>query len=226
MNKRSKAHRVKRKNEKMVEEDRVPSSWVRKLRYGNTRTSVPKTHLLSYNSKYRKYSMDRLSYGKPTVIGEGERLRVGRYCSIAKDVTIFLRSNHDHECVTTYPFHKMLEGLPPIPNLPKKKGGVSIGHDVWLCRGCTILDGVTIGNGAVVSTGAVVSSNVAPYSIVGGVPAKLIKKRFDEDIIKDLLEIEWWYLPDSVIVSLVPLLLSNKVKELIKKVREYRLKKE
>jgi acetyltransferase-like isoleucine patch superfamily enzyme len=69
---------------------------------------------------------------------------------------------------------------------------ISIGNDVWVGRNCTIMDGVTIGDGAVIATGAIVTKHIPPYAIAGGVPAKIIKYRFDEQTIKRLLEIKWW----------------------------------
>lgn len=93
-----------------------------------------------------------------------------------------------------------------------------IGNDVWIGQNAVIMDGVKIGDGAIVAAGAVVTKDVAPYAIVGGVPAKLIKYRFDEATIKDLLRLKWWELSDKEILSL-PV---NDVKESIKRLKVIR----
>lgn len=80
-----------------------------------------------------------------------------------------------------------------------------IGHDVWIGSRVTILGGVTIGTGAIIAAGAVVNKDVPPYTIVGGVPAKIIRTRFSEDICSKLLESKWWELPDETLAKLAPI---------------------
>ncbi len=139
------------------------------------------------------------TYGKPNILhwGEDARLKVGKFCSIAKDVTIFLGGNHRTDWVTTYPFPAIedWQEAKEIKGHPATKGDVVIGNDVWIGDGATILSGVNIGDGAVIGTKAVVGKNVSPYSIVAGNPAKEIRKRFDEESINKLLEIKWWNWP-------------------------------
>lgn len=125
---------------------------------------------------------------------------IGRFCSIAANVTI-APGMHDIGRVTTHPsFYFFIPSLPRIfveeDKLPVSKR-VSIGHDVWIGEKVVILDGVKIGNGAVVAAGAVVIKDVEPYSIVGGVPARHIKYRFDEQTIQILQESQWWNFPDQ-----------------------------
>ncbi len=84
------------------------------------------------------------------------------------------------------------------------KGGITIGHDVWVGARANILSGVTIGNGAVVACGAVVTKDVPAYAIVGGNPAQVIRFRFTEDQIKSLLEINWWDWPEDRILQFEP----------------------
>ena len=125
----------------------------------------------------------------------GDKLIIGKFCMIASDVTFIMNgANHLTDAITTYPFaifgngwENAMEGK-TYPS----KGNIVVGNDVWIGYNATIMVGVTIGDGAIIGTNSVVTKDVEPYSIVGGNPAKLIKKRFSEDEIKDLLEIKWW----------------------------------
>lgn len=140
-----------------------------------------------------------------------ERLRVGNFCSIAVDTTIILGGNHRPDWVTTYPFNKLWEAGAGIDGSPRSKGDVIIGNDVWIGHGATILSGVTIHDGAVIGANAVVSNDVPAYAIVVGNPARIVKRRFDEDIINRLLEVEWWNGSDEQISEMIPSLLSNNI---------------
>ncbi len=115
---------------------------------------------------------------------------IGNFCSIAHDVTI-QEYNHDHSRITTYFIHKNIFGE-DMRNDAVSKGPITIGHDVWIGTGATVLSGVTIGNGVVVAANSVVTRNIPPYAIVGGSPAQIIKYRFDEETILLLQEIQWW----------------------------------
>jgi acetyltransferase-like isoleucine patch superfamily enzyme len=141
--------------------------------------------------------IDDYTYGNPTVLswGEGKKLKIGKFCSIAGGVVIFLGGNHRTDWVTTYPFAEFLGQWPEsrgIEGHPASKGDVVIGNDVWIGSGATIMSGVKIADGAVIAARAVVTKDVEPYAIVAGNPARLIRKRFDDQTIRMLLEIKWW----------------------------------
>jgi acetyltransferase-like isoleucine patch superfamily enzyme len=164
---------------------------------------VPKKKLFSFTNDVLKgdlYDIGDFTYGTPTVLawGEGTRLKIGKFCSIAENVTIFLGGNHKTEWVTTYPFPALYVQFPEashIPGYPATKGGVEIGNDVWIGYSAMILSGVKIADGAVIAAGAVVTRDVGPYEIWGGNPAKLIKKRFSDTTINRLLLEKWWDWP-------------------------------
>ncbi len=121
-----------------------------------------------------------------------EEAIIGKYCSIARQVTIGV-SGHNYEWVTTSPIITSPSyGIVESVVEEKQKPAPIIGNDVWVGMNVMIMRGVTIGDGAVIASGAIVTSDVQPYSIVGGVPAKHIKYRFDQEQIQSLLQIKWW----------------------------------
>jgi acetyltransferase-like isoleucine patch superfamily enzyme len=173
-------------------------------------------NLLSLNPALSKYDIGKFSYGdrSPVVLNFGglnSILKIGSFCSIATGVTIMLGGEHHAEWITTYPFNLVLENVDCANPNPYSKGDVIIGNDVWVGRKALILSGVTIGDGAIVGARSVVAKDVAPYSIVAGNPARLIRKRFDEKTIKKLLEIKWWNWDLEKIKTNLPLLLSDNV---------------
>ena len=126
-----------------------------------------------------------------------DKLKIGKFCSIACGAKfLFNSANHTLSSLSTYPFPLFFEewGLEKkdVTNAWDNKGDIVIGNDVWIGYEAVVLAGVTIGDGAIIGTRAVVTKDVPPYTIVGGVPAKPIKKRFSEETISALLEIQWW----------------------------------
>lgn len=147
----------------------------------------------------------RYSYGVPDVVvypGETERVLLGSFCSIADDVRIFVGGNHRTDWVSTFPF-RIQFGLPGAhaDGCPTSKGDVIIGHDVWIGAGAWVLSGVRVGNGAVIGGSSVVASDVAPYAIVVGNPAREIRKRFSEEHIAMLEHLAWWDWPLERIIE-------------------------
>ena len=126
-----------------------------------------------------------------------DRLVIGKFCSIACGaVFIFTSANHTLKSLSTYPFPLFFEewGLDKanVTDAWDNKGDIIIGNDVWIGYEAVIMSGVTIGDGAIIAARAVVTKDVPPYTIVGGVPAKLIRKRFSDETIARLSEIKWW----------------------------------
>jgi acetyltransferase-like isoleucine patch superfamily enzyme len=118
----------------------------------------------------------------------GEKLIIGNYVSIASDSMFLLGLNHQTQTMTTYPLHTRLIGPSPLDNV--NKGPIIIEDEAWIGAYAIVMSGVTIGKGAIVAAGAVVTRDVPPYAIVGGNPAKIIKFRFSDEIIKLLLPIK------------------------------------
>ena len=128
------------------------------------------------------------TYGRPIVHqwDKTTKLTIGKFCSIAGNVHILLGGEHHTKFVTTYPFDVLLDNK-PTPS----KGDVTIGNDVWIGENVTILSGVKIGDGAVIGAGSVVGGDIAPYSVVIGNPARLIKWRFGRPWIKTVEVLRW-----------------------------------
>lgn len=148
-----------------------------------------------------------------------DKLIIGKFCSIACGAKfLFNSANHTLSSLSTYPFPLFFEEW----NLEKKyvtkswdnKGNIIIGNDVWIGYEAVILAGVTIGDGAIIGTRAVVTKDVPPYTIVGGVPAKPIKKRFPEEIISKLLDIQWWNWSDEKIAKNIKAIQTGKIYDL------------
>ena len=147
----------------------------------------------------------------------GDKLIIGKFCMIASGAKFIMNGgNHLTDAVSAYPFaifgngwEKAMEGK----SYPYK-GDIVIGNDVWIGHNATIMAGVTIGDGAIIATNATVVKDVPPYSIVGGNPAKVIRKRFNESTINKLLQLEWWNWEIETITEKVHLLTDCRIDEL------------
>lgn len=148
-----------------------------------------------------------------------DKLQIGKFCSIACGAKfLFNSANHTLSSLSTYPFPLFFEewGLETkdVTNAWDNKGDIVIGNDVWIGYEAVVLAGVTIGDGAIIGTRAVVTKDVPPYTIVGGVPAKSIKKRFSEETISALLEIQWWNWSEERIARNIGAIQSGNVEQL------------
>ncbi|HSW76614.1 MAG TPA: CatB-related O-acetyltransferase [Candidatus Saccharimonadales bacterium] len=169
-------------------------------------------------------TIDKFTYGYGNLRikewGEGAPLCIGKFVSLAENITIFLGGDHHTEWISTYPFghvyHAYLGGQEIKGNATCSKGGVTIGNDVWIGYSVTILSGVTIGNGAVIGACSVVVKNVEPYSIVAGNPAQHKKYRFDEETRSILQKLRWWDLGIEQIREILPSLCSTPDLETLK----------
>ncbi len=151
----------------------------------------------------REFQKNNVLYHYPV---NRERLVIGRFCSIACGAKfLFNSANHTLNSLSTYPFPILFEEWPldveDIPRAWDNRGDIVVGNDVWIGYEAVILAGVTIGDGAVIGARAVVTRDVPPYTIVGGVPAKPIRTRFDRDTAERLLELKWWDWPAERIAA-------------------------
>ena len=163
------------------------------------------------------------SYGAPVVHaypGDRGRLVVGRYCSFALEVEVFLGGEHRTDWVSTFPLREVnrLPGAHASGH-PATRGDVVIGSDVWLGRGCLLRSGVHVGDGAVIGARAVVTRDVRPYAVVAGNPARELRRRFSDQQIDGLLRIAWWDWPDSKVLGAVDLLNGAGVDEFLEHAR-------
>ncbi len=148
----------------------------------------------------------------------GDKLIIGKFCAIGSNVQFIMNgANHRMDGISTFPFN-IFGGnwsviTPTLEQLPFK-GNTVIENDVWIGYKATIMPGVNIGNGAIIAAHSVVTKDVEPYSIVGGNPAKLIRKRFTEEQIKKLLDIAWWNWNIEKITSALPLIVNGDIRKL------------
>jgi acetyltransferase-like isoleucine patch superfamily enzyme len=163
----------------------------------------------------------RFTYQRPLVrvwsppaqlAGQGMTVTIGSFSSIGPGVEIFVDSDHRPDWVTTFPLRIRL-GLDGahLDGTPRARGPVKIGNDVWIGGHSLILSGVTIGDGAVVAAGSVVSRDVRPYAIVAGVPATERRRRFPDDVVDELMDIQWWEWPTDDVIASVDLLCADDV---------------
>ena len=158
----------------------------------------------------------------------GDRLVIGKFCAIASGVKFIMGSaNHRLGSVSTYPFHVFggawAENTPEHLSQLPFKGDTVVGNDVWIGRESVIMPGVTIGDGAIVAACSVVTRDVEPYSLVGGNPARLIRRRFDDELTELLLKLRWWDFEPERLTGFLPVLCNEEldtVREIIRSMVE------
>jgi acetyltransferase-like isoleucine patch superfamily enzyme len=188
--------------------------------------NLTRLHLARYVERHG-FEIGDHSYGAPKIRwwGEEARLTIGRFCSVADHVEIFLGGNHHADWVTTYPFPSFPARWPKVPRLnpvAPGRGDVNIGSDVWIGAGAAILAGVNIGHGAIIGARTVVTTDAPPYSVTVGNPGRVVRLRFSAMQIAGLLQTAWWDLDDGAISELSSLLMSTDVDGLIEVARTLR----
>lgn len=162
-----------------------------------------------YSGYYHGHSFDNCArFLLPDA--NADRLIVGSFCSIGSGAAFIMAGNQGHrnDWISTFPFHYM----PEVPAFAGASDGYAaagdtiIGNDVWIGSEAIIMAGVTVGHGAVIGTRALVTKDVEPYAIIGGNPARLIRKRFADEHIAMLLEMAWWDWPEKRLQAAMPLL--------------------
>jgi acetyltransferase-like isoleucine patch superfamily enzyme len=150
-------------------------------------------------------TVGRHTYGNPRVkayySAKEAKISIGAFCSIADEVTFLLGGNHDYRRWTTYPMNLLFEDS-SLPWHESTKGGITIGNDVWIGYGATILDGSVIGDGAVIGACAVVAGVIPPCVIAAGNPCRPIKRRFTPEETERYLNSAWWTRSDDEIAQL------------------------
>ena len=174
---------------------------------------------------YNDFVSDPTQFEKKNVLYQypinGDRLIIGKFCSIACGARfLFTSANHTMQSLSTYPFPIFFEewGLDraDITQAWDNKGDIVIGNDVWIGYEAIVLSGVHIGDGAIVGARAVVTKDVPPYTIVAGVPAKEIRKRYDPQTIERLCDLKWWNWTHEKIRQALPALMSGSLEDLCK----------
>ncbi|WP_147822700.1 CatB-related O-acetyltransferase [Salidesulfovibrio onnuriiensis] len=148
----------------------------------------------------------------------GDRLIIGRYCAIARNVTFIMNgANHAMGGFSSYPFFIFgsgWEAARPAPEQFPYKGDTVIGSDVWIGYDATIMPGVSIGHGCIVGAKSVVTGDVPPYSIVAGNPARVIRMRFEEEVVSRLLALQWWEWEPEKVTRNLPAIIGSDLEEL------------
>ena len=201
-----------------------PRTGDRQTVYLNAVVKDPNISVGAY-TMYNDFVNDPVDFEKNNVLYHypinGDRLVIGRFCSIACGAKfVFTSANHTMTSLSTYPFPLFFEEWgTPISEVAESwdnKGDIVIGNDVWIGYEAVIMSGVKIGDGAIIGTRAVVTKDVEPYTIVGGIPAKSIRKRYSQDIITQLEAVRWWDLPHDQLKQLIPAIRSGSPEALLR----------
>lgn len=160
----------------------------------------------------------------------GDRLIIGNFCAIARGVNFVMNgANHRMDCATTYPFYIMGGDwggmIAPVKDELPLKGDTVVGNDVWIGQNVTVMPGVHIGDGAIIGTNSTVASDVPPYSIAVGNPARVVRRRFEEETVSLLLKLRWWDLPIEEVDALIPVLTTPDRDAMVAGIRKYLKKK-
>ena len=170
-----------------------------------------------------KVEVGKGSYSGPITLlaCKDQKLAIGKYCSLASDITVLMAVAHNIQSISTYSFGEIIKGNEPN----QKLGDIYIGNDVWVGTDVTLLGGCIIGDGVVIGAKSLVTSKqkLEDYGVYGGVPARLLRYRFPEDTRTELKSLRWWDLDDEVIQANKDLFFSNDVRLAIEKIKHLKL---
>lgn len=170
-----------------------------------------------YSGFYSGHSFDDCARYLAPDRDDVDKLIIGRFCSIADGATFMMAGNqgHRYDWISSFPF--FYQGFESAQDAFVKAGDTIIGNDVWIGANVIVMPGVQIGHGAVIATSTIVTKNVEPYTVVGGNPGKVIKKRFSDKEIELLLDLEWWNWDINKVKDNMDLLCSKNIFELYKR---------
>ena len=206
----------------MIPEKIYPRTGDRQIVYLRSVITDPDIEIGEYTI-YNDFVNDPRDFEKNNVLYHykinRDKLKIGKFCSIACGAKfLFNSANHTLGSLSTYSFPIFFEEweLDPknVADAWDNKGDIVVGNDVWIGFEAVILSGVKIGDGAIIGARAVVTKDVEPYTIVGGVPARPIRKRFDDKTIEELLRIRWWDQDAEKIKENLPAIMSGDIKKL------------
>ncbi|CAH4023152.1 type B-3 chloramphenicol O-acetyltransferase CatB8 [Providencia vermicola] len=178
-----------------------------------------------YSGYYHGHSFDECARYLHPDRDDVDKLIIGSFCSIGSGASFIMAGNqgHRHDWASSFPFFYMQEepAFSSALDAFQRAGDTAIGNDVWIGSEAMIMPGIKIGDGAVIGSRSLVTKDVVPYAIIGGSPAKQIKKRFSDEEISLLMEMEWWNWPLDKIKTAMPLLCSSNIFGLHKYWREF-----
>lgn len=183
-------------------------SW---LAFWDAKTIIPDEVNLAPFARLMNCRVGKYTYIKPGCVLKNAD--IGNFCSIANNVMIGL-GQHPTNLISTHPIFYKKTGFSKafFKHIDFQEEKVTyIGNDVWIGNGALIMDGVHVGDGAIIAARAVVTKDIPPYAVVGGVPAKVLKYRFSNDIILALMELKWWEWKDKEILDVLPVFTKKNV---------------
>lgn len=200
------------------------------ITYKKKVTSSPKL-IIPYGRHSYGPQPELITNYQPGLANKARGSRIGNFCSISSGLKFTFYGKHNYQWVSTYPFFAFYDKWKYDNGKTNYNSGVLddssfqpapivIENDVWIASNVTVKEGVKINNGVVVAMGSLVSKDVPPYAIVGGNPAKIIKYRFSEEQIGELLKIEWWNWADEKIINFLPLILSENIDSFIEEAKD------
>ncbi|CAM3630424.1 type B chloramphenicol O-acetyltransferase [Parendozoicomonas haliclonae] len=168
-----------------------------------------------YSGYYHGHSFDDCARYLIPDRNDVDRLIIGRYCSIGSGAVFMMAGNQGHrtDWASTFPFFHQ-QGYPTAQDGYVRAGDTVIGNDVWIGTEAMIMPGISVGDGAIIASRAVVTRDVPPYAVIGSNPARIIKYRFNEKQIAQLLELQWWLWSNEQVQAAIPLICSNNIDDL------------